>query len=35
MGISGFFKWLTDKNHYPDIIKACIEYEPSYGNYFN
>ncbi len=34
MGIPGFFKWLTDKDHYPDIARYCVEYEPYYGNYF-
>jgi hypothetical protein len=35
MGIPGYFKWLTDKDHYPDIKRNCVEYEPSFGNYFN
>jgi len=34
MGIPGFFKWLTDKDHYPDVARYCVEYEPYYGNYF-
>jgi hypothetical protein len=34
MGIPGFFKWLLDKDHYPDIARSCVEYEAYYGNYY-
>jgi len=26
MGIPGYFKWLTNRFHYPDIIQDCIEH---------
>ena len=25
MGIPRFFKWLTNKDYYPDIVKDCVE----------
>ena len=34
MGIPGFFKWLTNNYHYPDIVVKCIEHQ-LYGNYCN
>ncbi|CAF2748489.1 unnamed protein product [Rotaria sp. Silwood2] len=33
MGIPGFFKWLTNKDNYPNIKRFCIEDEPSYDEY--
>ncbi|CAF3363356.1 unnamed protein product [Rotaria sp. Silwood1] len=33
MGIPGFFKWLTNKNNYPNIKRFCIEDEPSYDEH--
>ncbi|CAF4267973.1 unnamed protein product, partial [Rotaria sordida] len=33
MGIPGFFKWLTNKDNYPNIKRFCIEDEPSYDEH--
>ena len=29
MGIPGFFKWLTNKDYYPDIVKDCVKNGPN------